>query len=183
MGVSQNAGVLVVLSFVNHDRWVFMLIYAVKTNNGSLYHKCMAAMARLFFSQGGQTMHATWSGMALSSPTLKWAILVHLRCWTMEQSQLLVHWNQAAGGKLTKQCKRLSWNLQSLGEVSYTVYQPESMIKLIMSKHGNFMNNMTSMLTSKKKIRMPNAMQSSSNVFLLFLELLVRASLDSFRIT
>ena len=129
-----------------------MVVYT--TNACRIWHLCSSL-------KGDKTMHDTWCGMTLSSPTLKWAILVHLRCWTMEQSQLLVHWNLAAERKLTKQWKRLSWSLQILGEVSYTVYQPESMIKIMMGKHANFMNNMICMLTSKKKIRMLYAMQSS----------------------
>ena len=149
------------LSFVNHDKWVFMLTYAVKTNNGSLHHKCMADMAHLFFSQGGQN-YARY---------LMWydTCLIKMEVSHPGASQMLNNGTISVARSLKPSCREevdqtmeeTFMKFANLGEVSYTVYQPESIIKIMMGKHGNFMNNMTCMQTSKKKIRMPYAMQSS----------------------
>ena len=41
------------LSVMDHQRLVFMLIYAVKTNNCKLFHVCNGEMANLFFAFDG----------------------------------------------------------------------------------------------------------------------------------
>ena len=41
------------LSVMDHQRLVFMLIYAVKTNNRKLFHVCNGDMANLFFAYDG----------------------------------------------------------------------------------------------------------------------------------
>ena len=83
--------------------------------------------------------HQHWSGSS-------WCISVAEPLNSVVSSMKL---GCAAGMKLTEQWKNLSWSLQNLWVVRYTVYKPESMIKIIISKHGNFMNNMTYMLASK----------------------------------
>ena len=57
------------MTFLDHSRRVFMLIYAVKTNNFKVYHKCMGDMADLFFSFGGinYARYLTWFDMFLSN--------------------------------------------------------------------------------------------------------------------
>ena len=42
------------ISFMDNAKLVFMLIYAVKTNNRKLFHKCNGEMASLFFAYDGQ---------------------------------------------------------------------------------------------------------------------------------
>ena len=41
-------------SFIEHSRLLMMLLFAVKTNNVFLFHKCMGDMADLLFAFGGQ---------------------------------------------------------------------------------------------------------------------------------
>ena len=41
------------LSIMDHQRLVFMLIYAVKTHNRKLFHVCCGKMANLFFAYNG----------------------------------------------------------------------------------------------------------------------------------
>ena len=50
------------LSFIKHARLVFMLLYAIKTNDFRLFHKCISQMAGLFFAFGGQNYarYLTW---------------------------------------------------------------------------------------------------------------------------
>jgi len=57
------------ISFLVHARRVFMLIYAVKTNNMKLYHKCMADMADLFSSFGGinYSRYLSWFDVFLTN--------------------------------------------------------------------------------------------------------------------
>ena len=57
------------LSFLDHARRVFMLLYAVKTNNLPLFHKSMADMADLFFSFGGHnySRFLTWFDLFLTN--------------------------------------------------------------------------------------------------------------------
>ena len=42
------------LSFIDHSRLIFMLLYSVKVNDLKLFHKCNSDMANLFFAYGGQ---------------------------------------------------------------------------------------------------------------------------------
>ena len=42
------------LSFIDHARLIFMLLYSVKVNNFKLFHKCNSEMANLFFAYGGK---------------------------------------------------------------------------------------------------------------------------------
>ena len=42
------------LSFIDHARLVFMMLYSVKVNDFKLFHKCNGDMAELFFAYGGQ---------------------------------------------------------------------------------------------------------------------------------
>ena len=138
----------------NYARRVFMLFNAVKTNHVSLYHKFMADMAPLFFPQGeggGGAKLCTIPEMVWNFPHQHWSE----SSWCISVAELLnsvvrsMKPGCAAGSKLTQQWKNLSWNLQNLGAVSYTVYKRESMIKKFMSKHGNFMNNLTCMQATK----------------------------------
>ena len=73
------------MSFLDHARRVFLLLYAVKTNNFKLYHKCMGDMADLFFAFGGMNYSRYLSpGLMFSSTTSKSAILVPLSYWKRE---------------------------------------------------------------------------------------------------
>ena len=42
------------MSFMDNAKLVFMLTYAVKTNNRKLLHKCNDELANLFFAFDGQ---------------------------------------------------------------------------------------------------------------------------------
>ena len=42
------------LSFIDHSRLIFMLLYSIKVNDLKLFHKCHGDMADLFFAYGGQ---------------------------------------------------------------------------------------------------------------------------------
>ena len=42
------------VSFMDNAKLVFMLTYAVKTNNRKLFHKCNGEMANMFFAFDGQ---------------------------------------------------------------------------------------------------------------------------------
>ena len=42
------------ISFMDNAKLVFLLTYAVKTNNRKLFHKCNGDMANLFFAFDGQ---------------------------------------------------------------------------------------------------------------------------------
>ena len=57
------------MSFLDHARRVFMLLYAVKTNNFNLYHKCMGDMADLFFAFGGMnySRYLAWFDVFLAN--------------------------------------------------------------------------------------------------------------------
>ena len=57
------------MEFLDDARRVFFLIYAVKINNFTLFQKCMADMAPLFFSMGGQnySRFLTWFDLYLKN--------------------------------------------------------------------------------------------------------------------
>ena len=42
------------LSFIDHSRLIFMLLYSIKVKDLKLFHKCNSDMANLFFAYGGQ---------------------------------------------------------------------------------------------------------------------------------
>jgi hypothetical protein len=57
------------ISFLDHARRVFMLLYAVKINDLNAFHKCMGEMADLFFSFGGMnySRYLTWFDLFLTN--------------------------------------------------------------------------------------------------------------------
>lgn len=42
------------MSFIDNSHMLFVLLFAVKTNNVALFHKCNSDMADLFFAYDGQ---------------------------------------------------------------------------------------------------------------------------------
>ena len=57
------------ISFLDHARRIFMLIYAVKCNQFPLFHKSMCDMAELFFAFGGHNYarYLTWFDVFLTN--------------------------------------------------------------------------------------------------------------------
>ena len=57
------------MSFLDHALLVFLLLWAIKTNNLLLSHKCMADMTDLFFSFGGHNYASfmTWFDIYLKN--------------------------------------------------------------------------------------------------------------------
>ena len=121
-----------------------MLAYT--TNSWQIWHLCSSLKGG-----GGGAKLCTIPEMVWNFPHQHWSE----SSWCISVAELLnsvvrsMKPGCAAGSKLTQQWKNLSWNLQNLGAVSYTVYKRESMIKNFMSKHGNFMNILTCMQATK----------------------------------
>ena len=109
------------LTFLDHARRVFMLLHAVKTSRLSLFHKCMADMADLFFSYGWYNYYnyVSSAGLMCTSPTLKSAILVLHNCWRMVPYQWAVHWSQEICVRQTKQWRNHSCTSAKHNPVSY----------------------------------------------------------------
>jgi len=57
------------ISFLDHARLIFMLLYAVKVSDLQLFHKCMGDMADLFFSFGeiNYSRYLTWFDLFLTN--------------------------------------------------------------------------------------------------------------------
>jgi hypothetical protein len=57
------------MSFLDHARRIFLLLYAVKVNDLQIFHKCMADMADLFFCFGGinYSRYLTWFDLFLTN--------------------------------------------------------------------------------------------------------------------
>lgn len=61
------------MSFIDNSHVLFMLLFAVKTNNVALFHKCNSDMADLFFAYDGQnysrysTIFCAWNTISINN--------------------------------------------------------------------------------------------------------------------